>query len=100
MFPKLIVGVPMIEAYVTLEQGGPWAGNNLRAMLKIICKYAVEQEWRRDDPTAGVKRMKAKSDDWISWTEEDIAVFEKRWAKGTRERLALALLFYTGQRRG
>lgn len=36
----------------------------------------------------------------MTWTEEDIAAFEKHWASGTRERLALALLLYTGQRRG
>jgi integrase len=32
--------------------------------------------------------------------EEDIAAFEARWPIGTRQRLALALLLYTGQRRG
>lgn len=35
-----------------------------------------------------------------TWAEDDIAKFEATWAKGTRERLALALLLYTGQRRG
>jgi len=35
-----------------------------------------------------------------SMIEVEIATFETRWPIGTRERLALALLLYTGQRRG
>jgi integrase len=83
-----------------MERGGPWAANNLRSMLKVLCRYALENEWRRDDPTLGVRPVRAKSDGWASWSEADIAKFEQTWAKGTRERLALALLLYTGQRRG
>ena len=33
-----------------------------------------------------------------TWTEEEITQFEERWPNGTRERLAFALLLYTGQR--
>ena len=35
-----------------------------------------------------------------TWTDEEIARFETRWPIGTRERLALDLLLYTGLRRG
>jgi integrase len=41
-----------------------------------------------------------KTDGWRTWTESDIAQFENHWPIGTRERLAFALLLYTGQRRG
>lgn len=34
------------------------------------------------------------------WTDEECAAFERRWARGTRERLAFDLLLYTGLRRG
>lgn len=37
---------------------------------------------------------------FTDWPDEAIAAFEKRWPSGTRERLALCLLLYTGQRRG
>ncbi|WP_367399424.1 MULTISPECIES: tyrosine-type recombinase/integrase [Methylorubrum] len=35
-----------------------------------------------------------------TWTEEEVARFEAHWPVGTRERLALDILLYTGLRRG
>ena len=35
-----------------------------------------------------------------AWTEAEIDAFEARWPIGTRERLAFAILLYTGLRRG
>jgi integrase len=84
----------------SMEASGPHAANNLRQMLKALCRFALDNDWRRDDPTVGVRPVRAKSDGFVSWSEDDIAAFEKRWPVGTRERLALALLLYTGQRRG
>ncbi len=83
-----------------MEASGPHAANNLRRMLKTLCRFAVDNEWRRDDPSVGVRPVRAKSDGFVSWSEEDIAAYEARWPLGSRERLALALLLYTGQRRG
>ena len=79
---------------------GPHAANNLRMILQILCRFAVDNEWRRDDPTIGVRPIRAKSAGFVSWSEEDIQAFEAKWAAGTRQRLAMALLLYTGQRRG
>ena len=43
--------------------------------------------------------MKAyRSKEIHTWNEQEIALFEKRWPEGSRERLAFALLLYTGQR--
>ncbi len=39
-----------------------------------------------------------KSKEFHTWTEEEIAQFEERWPIGTKQRLAFALLLYTGQR--
>lgn len=41
-----------------------------------------------------------RGDGFVAWSEEDIAKYLKRWPAGSRERLALVLLLYTGQRRG
>lgn len=35
-----------------------------------------------------------------TWTDAELAAFEARWPLGTRQRLAYALLLYTGQRTG
>jgi len=83
-----------------MQSSGPWAANNLLSLLKLLMRFAVENEWRADDPTQGVRSIRAKTQGFPTWSEEDIVMFEKRWPKGSRERLAMALLLYTGQRRG
>jgi integrase len=47
-----------------------------------------------------VKAIRVKSDGYHSWTEAEIEKFERAYPIGSRERLALALLLFTGQRRG
>ena len=53
------------------------------------------------DPTLGVEDpARPKSDGFPVWTEEHVAAFHKRWPIGTRERVWLDVLLYTGLRRG
>jgi integrase len=51
------------------------------------------------NPARDVPYFKAKGSGWHSWTIEEIEQFEARHPVGTKARLALALLIYTGQRR-
>jgi integrase len=62
-------------------------------------QHAIDVGLRSDDPTRDVKAIRVKSDGYHSWMEEEIAQFEARHPIGSRPRLALALLLYTGQRR-
>jgi integrase len=71
----------------------------LKAM-RTLMKYTIEIGLREDDPTAGVKLPNLKTDGYHTWTESEINQFETCHGPGTRARLALALLLYTGQRRG
>ncbi len=80
--------------------GTPHAANNLKKILSVLMRHAVEANWRDDDPTAGVRPVRVKSKGHHSWTDIEIAAFEARWPVGTRARLAMGLLIYTGQRRG
>src|SRR3712207_8216643 len=43
--------------------------------------------------------FRSRSPGLPSWSDEEIAAYEARWPLGTKQRLALALLLYTGQRR-
>ncbi|WP_338928995.1 tyrosine-type recombinase/integrase [Roseomonas mucosa] len=89
-----------IRRLVAARAETPTAANRLRQLLRQLMQYAVEDGWRKDDPTQGVRKVRHRSDGFHSWTEEEIAAFEAKWPLGTRARLALALLLYTGQRRG
>lgn len=81
------------------KAGTPAAANRLLSILKVMMRHAVERGWRADDPTAGVRKLRYHKNPFPHWTEEDIAAFEAHWPLGTRARLALDLLLYTGQRR-
>lgn len=82
------------------EQAGPEGANGLRKVLKILCKFAVLNGLRTDDPTLGIRKFKSRGDGFAPWTDDDEAKFLAHWGPGTRERLALYLLLYLGQRRG
>jgi integrase len=77
----------------------PESANGLRKALRAMMKHAVELGLRDDDPTRDVKSIRVKSDGFHSWTETEIEQFESRHEIGSRARLALALLLFTGQRR-
>ena len=89
-----------VRRLVAARAEKPAAANALLKMLRILMQFAVNEGMRSDDPTVGVKRVRSTSEGFATWTEEQITAFQEKWRSGTRERLALSLLLYTGQRRG
>jgi integrase len=77
----------------------PALASNLRKRLRSAFELAKDLGWRKDNPINETKKLKHKTTGHTPWSEEDIAAFEAKWPSGTRERLALALLIYTGVRR-
>ena len=76
----------------------PGMANLTRAVLRRLFSYAIDLGLRRDNPFDRTKRYKLGTHH--TWTDSQLAAFEKRWPLGTRERLAYAVLLYTGQRVG
>ncbi|MFT8791258.1 site-specific integrase [Komagataeibacter saccharivorans] len=89
-----------VRALIAERAETPAAANALLKMLRILMRYAVEHDWIKADPTRDVRRIRSKSDGFHTWTESEIARFEEFWPLGSKARLALALLLYTGQRPG
>ncbi len=77
----------------------PGAANKFLRHMRTLMRFAIDENWRSDDPTFGIRKMKIKNGGFRAWTDNDISKFEEKWAVGTRERLALSLLLYTAQRR-
>jgi len=75
----------------------PGAALSILKMLRVLIRYAIDVGWLKHDPSLGIKRPKTQ--EIRSWTDTEIETFEKRWQIGTKQRLAFALLLYTGQRR-
>ena len=70
--------------------------------LHGLFKWAVSVKLAANDPTLNVK-VKTKSKrkgGYPPWTDEDMAKFEARWPRGTRERVMFDILAYTGLRIG
>lgn len=72
---------------------------NWRKVFRLILNLAVRRGWIDVHPMAGMRRPRKAKRGFPAWTREEIAAFEARWPTGSRERLAFALLLYTGQRR-
>lgn len=77
----------------------PWAAKNLLKRVRGVFRFAIARKLVRQDPTTGIVVVVRKTDGFRAWTDDDIEKFEARWPKGSRARLALYLLLYTGQRR-
>jgi integrase len=88
-----------INAMLAQRVVTPAAANDWLRMVKSLMVFAVEEGWRRDNPTVAIKRVKNRSAGFHTWDETEIAAFESHHQIGSKARLALALLLYTAQRR-
>ncbi len=69
--------------------------------VRGLFKWAADAGLVKVDPTAGVAYPKLpNTDGFPPWDEDDVAAYERRWPIGTRERVWLDVLLYTGLRRG
>lgn len=88
-----------IRRFVARVADTPAAANHRLRLFRLLFRFAVEDGWVKTDPTLGVRRLKEKGEGAKSWSEDEIEKYESRWPSGSPQRLALALLLYTGQRR-
>jgi integrase len=69
--------------------------------MRGLYKWAVDAGLARDNPTAGIEDpARPKTGGIPVWTEEHVEAYERRWPIGTRQRVWLDVLLYTGLRRG
>jgi integrase len=79
----------------------PFQARHFLDTMRGLFAWAKEAEFVTQDPAAGVSYPRLKSGEGFPvWTEEDVAAYEARWPLGTRQRVWIAVLLYTGLRRG
>lgn len=76
----------------------PGMANLTRAVLRRVFKLAVKLKRRRDNPMLEIEAFEVG--EHHTWTDAELKQYETKWRLGTRQRLAYALLLYTGQRVG
>ena len=83
------------------ERRTPFQAKHFMDTVRGLFRWAVDAGLAKVDPTAGVAYPKLPdSNGFPPWDEEDVALYEERWPIGTRERVWLDVLLYTGLRRG
>ncbi len=93
--PKTQVGKRM--------EGGVEAARKLRKELVRLFDFAVKLKMRPDNPVNQAERVKVargeRSKGFHTWTEAEITQYRAHHPIGSRPRLAMELMLWTGQRR-
>jgi integrase len=82
-----------------VEKKLPAAGRHFRNALRALMVIAIDAGYVRQDPTIGISVRRSSGGGYHTWTEDEIATFEAAHPIGSRPRLAMALMLFTGQRR-
>jgi integrase len=81
--------------------GTPAQARNFLDAMRGLFRWALDAGHVKADPTAGIKNPdRPKGGGFPVWTEDDVAQYEARWPIGTKQRVWLDVLLYTGLRRG
>jgi hypothetical protein len=88
-----------VKAIIGAMADRPVAANNLLRMIRMLMRFAISIELRKDDPTAYVRGFSGHTKGFYSWTEADIACFVQRHPPGSTAYLALSLMLYLAVRR-
>ena len=87
---------------VILEKKKPDAQKNWLKTIRGLMLFAIKENYRPDDPTAGASTTKrlVKSKGHMTWGNAQIAAYRERHPIGSMARLALELLLNVAARRG
>ncbi|MBN9546962.1 MAG: tyrosine-type recombinase/integrase [Alphaproteobacteria bacterium] len=79
----------------------PSQARNFLDCMRGLFRWAKDAGHNKTDPTLGVKNpKKRRSKGFPAWTEDDVEAYQRKWPLGTKERVWLDVLLYTGPRRG
>lgn len=79
----------------------PAQSRNFLDAMRGLFKWAETAEMVKANPTIGVVNPpRPKNEGFAAWNDDDVAAYEAHWPAGTKERVWLHVLLYTGLRRG
>ncbi len=77
----------------------PDSANNTVKVLRAVFKWAIKEANAASNPARDLEMLVTHGEGFHSWTVEEVEQYEQRHPVGTKARLALTLLLYTGARR-
>lgn len=99
------------EPFTAINRKSILAGRDARAatpsrarhfldVTRRLFRWALEAGHIKVDPTVGVKNLpRKKGAGFAAWDENDVEAYQRHWPIGTRQRVWLDVLLYTGLRR-
>jgi integrase len=79
----------------------PFQARHFIDAMRGLFGWAKSASFVKGNPAIDVEYPKLDSGPgFLAWTEDDVTAYERRWPLGTRQRVWLAVLLYTGLRRG
>ena len=98
---KIVTDDGKIPADKIETEGKIPMANRTVDILRVMFKWAISRGHLKRNPCLGVQGLKdTNAGTNYVWTPADMLRFEALYGPGTRERLAYALLLYSGQRSG
>lgn len=79
----------------------PYQARNFLDTMRGLFRWAYEAAHICQEPTLGVKNPpNVKGPGFLVWSEDEVDRYHARWPVGTKERVWIDVLLYTGLRRG
>lgn len=88
-----------IESGRDRRKAKPEAANSFVKTMRTLFAWAVKEKLIHQNPTTGVDLFSASKRGFHTWTVEEIERYQNHHKLGTRARLAMDLLIFTGLRR-
>jgi integrase len=98
--PLRYVTAKKIRWLVEVKSDQPGAAANRRKHLSALCGWGVDHDHLTSNVARDVRTVKkGKGGGFYTWTIADVEQYLEHYPLGTKGRLALALLLFTGSRR-
>ena len=99
--PATQITMQVIVAGCERRSNTPAQARHFLDAMRGLFGWATKAGLVKTDPTSGVENPQVrKGDGFPAWTEDDVERYQRRWPIGTRQRVWLDVLLYTGVRRG
>jgi integrase len=98
--PVKLITKAVIQKGMDRRAATPAAANEFLKSTRAVLDYLVGIDELKDNPAKLVKYNSIKTEGFHIWTIDEVARFVERHGLGSKAVLALALLLFTGQRRG
>jgi integrase len=98
-FPLSRMTADAVEVLRDRKLDKPESANARVKAMRQVFKFGVKKKLAPGNPARDVEYFKSGSTGFHTWTPEEVRQFEERHPIGSKPRLALALMLFTGQRR-